>query len=544
MAANRAVLRQMMDYSSTHAAFDWIIPDQFNIATAICDHGLEHYPDRKAIVDIDKNGRATPHSFAAIDRDSNRLAHVLEGAGVGRGAAVGILLPQRVETAWAHLATLKMGAVCLPLFVLFGPDALLHRLRDAKAKVVITDAKGALLLRELRSELPDLLVIDVDDHGPMGLGPQMADAPVTFSSVHTRADDPAILIYTSGTTGPPKGALHGHRVLLGHLPGFEYGLNFAPYPDDVIWTPADWAWIGGLLDVLLPALYHGIPVVAHRFDKFTAQAAFDLMQDHNVTLAFLPPTALKIMRLEPAPNPLALRAIISGGEALGADMIAWGEATFGCTINEIYGQTECNLVLMSCAALEPVTPGMMGRPVPGFDVAVLDQATGASVPDGQEGVIAVRAPNPVMFLEYLGQSAATQDKYVENSDGRWLVTGDMGVRHANGLFQFLGREDDVISSAGYRIGPAEIETCLQTHPMVAMAGVVGTPDPIRGQIVAACVTLVEGARPSPTLAAEIAEHVKTRLAAYEYPRRVEFLDEMPMTPTGKIVRSALRKRLS
>jgi len=533
--AGRAALVQRADYAETNAGFEWDIPKEFNIGRAICTDWAEADPTRVAIVDVAENGRVTRYSFAELDAASNQLACHLTGLGVTRGDVVAVFLPQCFETAVTHIAALKMGAVSLPLFTQFGPEALLHRLRDAQVKVVVTHASGAALLRELAL---DLVILQIDGDAWR----VMIGGDADFVHVVTNADDPAILIYTSGTTGAPKGALHGQRVLLAHLPGFETSLNFAPKPRDVIWTPADWAWIGGLLDVLMPSLYHGIPVVAHRFAKFSAAGALDLMRDHDVTLAFLPPTALKLMRLVPdaAEWGVALRAISSGGEALSPDLIAWGQAVFGCQINELYGQTECNLVLMSCSALEPVIPGMLGRPVPGFDVAVIDEDTGCILADGVEGAIAVRAPNPVMFLRYLNRPEATEAKYLDGPDGRWLVMGDRGVRHPNGLFQFIGRDDDVISSAGYRIGPSEVEACLIGHPAVAMAGVVGWPDDIRGSVVAAFVTLQEGFVGSDALADEIAAHVKSQLAAYEYPRVVRFLDAMPMTTTGKIIRAELR----
>ena len=311
--------------------------------------------------------------------------------------------------------------------------------------------------------------------------------------------------------------------------------NYFPEPGDCIWTPADWAWIGGLLDVLMPALYHGVPVVAHRFAKFDAKAAFALMAEHKVRNAFLPPTALKLMRQVESPPQLNLRSVASGGETLGAELISWGQEVFGTTINEFYGQTECNMIVSSCAALSPAEPGVMGFAVPGHEVRVL-----ASVGDAT-GPIAVRAPDPVMFLRYWGNPEATAKKFVRVDGEDWLLTGDMGVVTESGRIRFVGRDDDIISSGGYRIGPAEIEDCLLTHPAVEFAGVVGKPDALRGEVVVAFVTLSDGAAPSDALAAEIAAHVKSRLAAYEYPREVRFLSAMPTTTTGKIIRRELRE---
>lgn len=529
--------------------FRWDIPDYYNIGVDVCDRWAATDPDRLALLDVSDSACVREVRFGVLRDQSNRLANALS-AHLNRSDRVGILLPQRVETALAHIAVLKLGAVSLPLFKLFGPDALLHRLKDSQARIVITDADGAALLKPLRAELPNLdMVISVDasqsDDDVHGFDVLCAGQSSHFAPVNTRSDDPAILIYTSGTTGNPKGALLPHRVLLGHLPGVEMSHNFLPRDGDRLWTPADWAWIGGLLDVLMPGLHHGICVVACRFEKFTADSAFALMRDHKVRNAFLPPTALKIMRQHPdaAGFGLKLRSVASGGETLGAELLEWGKAVFGTPINEFYGQTECNMIVSSCAALEPPEPGVMGFPVPGHTVAVLDAESGERLTQGMEGAIGVLSPDPVMFLEYLGKPDATEQKYVAGSQGRWLLTGDRGIETPSGGLRFVGRDDDIINSGGYRIGPGEVEDCLLTHEAVQMAGVVGAPDPLRGQSVCAFVVLNVGHQPSDALATEIRAHVKARLAAHEYPRRVVFVDTLPMTTTGKIIRNRLREML-
>ena len=544
------MLRQRDGYAATRDGFEWDIPERYNIAADVCDRWAAAAPDRIAIVDVADDGSAVNTSFAELAELSNRLANAFAARGLGRGTGpvgdrIGVLLPQRLETAVAHLAIYKLGAVAIPLFALFGRDALLHRLRDSGARAVVTDAAGAAKIAEIRDALPDLIdVLSVDGpaEGATDYHAACATENSHFTPVETAADDPALLIYTSGTTGNPKGALHAHRVLLGHLPGVEISHDFLPHEGDRFWTPADWAWIGGLLDVLMPALHHGLPVVARRFAKFDAEAAFDLMRDHHVRNAFLPPTALKMMCAVPEPERwgLRLRSVASGGETLGAELIDWGRRAFGTTINEFYGQTECNMVVSCCQALEPPRPGFMGRPVPGHTVDIVDAETGAIAAADKEGVIAVRAPDPVMFLRYWNQPQATGEKFVDGPGGRWLLTGDRGSRDAEGRLRFIGRDDDVIGSAGYRIGPAEIEDCLLAHPAVRLAGVVGKPDALRGAVVAAYLTLNPGYAPSEALADEISAFVKTRLAAHEYPRVVRFIDDMPMTTTGKIIRRKLR----
>ena len=540
------MLNQEASYALTHDRFAWDIPEHYNIGVDICDRPAAENGAAIAIIDVSEDGSVAEYSFEELRQRSNRLANALSRISAP-GDRIGVLLPQSVETALSHIAITKAGRIALPLFTLFGPEALLHRLRDSGAAVVVTNPEGLRKLAEIRAALPDLRQIvcvggEADD-GALDFEAICAAESSEFTPVNSRAEDPAVLIYTSGTTGNPKGALHAHRVLLGHLPGVEMSHDFFPKPGDRIWTPADWAWIGGLLDVLMPALHHGVTVVACRFRKFTAEAAFELIRTHGIRNAFLPPTALKMMRLWPeaeAQN-LQMRSVASGGETLGKELIDWGQRVFGVTINEFYGQTECNMIVSSCGVLEPAEPGVMGFAVPGHDVQVLDEETGAVMPPGEEGSIAVRAPDPVMFLEYWNRPEATEEKFLTVGETRWLLTGDKGRRTASGRIAFVGREDDVISSAGYRIGPAEIEDCLLSHPAVQMAGVVGKPDPLRGAVVAAYIKLAEGVAESPALAEEIALHVKDRLAAYEFPRVVRFISEMPMTTTGKIIRAELRK---
>lgn len=534
-------------YDEVYRRFRWRIPPRYNIAVDVCDRHADAGAGT-ALIHIAADGSVVEHSFADLKRASNRLANVLAAGGLRRGDRVGILMPQRPETAVAHIAAHKAGMVSVPLFTLFGEDALAYRLGDCGAAALVTDRDSLPKIEAIRDRLPALKLVLVADEARDGgwwraLAPALDAASDGFAPVDTAADDPAVIIYTSGTTGQPKGALHAHRVLLGHLPGVEFPHDFFPQPGDRFWTPADWAWIGGLFDVLLPSLHHGVPVVAHRFAKFDPEAAFDLIARHGVRNSFLPPTALKLMRQVPDPrarHALAMRSIGSGGETLGSELLDWGRAVFGVTINEFYGQTECNLVVGNCAAIMPVRPGSMGRPVPGHTVAVVDEA-GTPVADGETGSIAVRRGDPVMFLGYWNKPEATDAKFA-GPDKEWMLTGDLGRRDGDGYLHYVGRDDDVITSAGYRIGPGEIEDCLAAHPAVALAAVIGVPDPLRTEAVKACIVLAEGTAPSDGLKAEIQEHVKRRLAAHEYPRIVEFMDALPMTATGKIMRRVLRER--
>ncbi|MEM9441418.1 MAG: acyl-CoA synthetase [Pseudomonadota bacterium] len=520
--------------------FRWNVPERFNIATAVCDRFADR-TGRLALIECHDGASVTTYSFDDLQRRSNRLANLLEANGLRAGDRLAILLGQRVETLLAHLAAWKIGAITVPLFSLFGPDALCFRLNDSGARILITDPEGADKVAGVRDALSELKLVltTAPAVGAITLSPELERASDRYDVMSTMADSPAIIIYTSGTTGPPKGALHAHRVLLGHLPGVQWPHDFFPKPGDRFWTPADWAWIGGLFDVLLPSLYFGVPVVASRERKFDPESAIDLMVRHEVKNVFMPPTALRLLRqAEVAAGGLDLRSLASGGEKLGDDMISWGCSTFGLVINEFYGQTEANLLVGSNAAVMPVKPGSMGRPIPGHEVAIIDDEGQVCEP-GMSGTIAVRRadpPDPVMFLGYWNKPSATAEKF----RGDWMVTGDLGESDEDGYITYQGRTDDIINSAGYRIGPAEIEECLTSHPAVVQAAAIGVPDPVRGEVVKACLVLYPGFEPNDDLAEEIKGYVKTRLAAHEYPRLVEFLQKLPLTATGKVMRRALR----
>jgi acetyl-CoA synthetase len=536
------VLQRFASYEAVRSRFNWAVPEFFNIGVDICDKWAAD-PARLALIHEKRDGSATRYTFADIRRLSNQAANLFVSRGLRAGDRVGILLPQEPETAIAHVAAYKAGAIAVPLFTLFGLDALRYRLKDAGIKVLITDTRSLGKIKQIRADIPDLetvFCIDGAARGGEDFDAAMDLMSEDFHPVRTRADDPALIIYTSGTTGPPKGALHAHRTLLGHLPGVEMSHNFLGEAGDLMWTPADWAWIGGLIDVLFPAWHHGTPVLAHRFEKFEPEAAFALMAKHQVRNVFLPPTALKMMRNVPdakARWKVDIRSLASGGETLGPELLQWGRDTFGLTINEFYGQTECNMVLSSCEALFPTKPGAIGKAAPGHDVEIINDA-GRILPAGAIGAIAVRRPDPVMFLGYWNNRQATQEKYI----GDWLVTGDTGTKDADGYVTFVGRNDDVITSAGYRIGPGPIEDCLLGHPAVRMAAVVGAPDAERTEIVKAFVVLREGFAPDDALTRELQDHVRIRLAAHEYPRQVRYVDSLPMTTTGKIIRRELRDR--
>jgi acetyl-CoA synthetase len=536
------MLKAAKNYDQVYDSFKWKIPEYYNIGVDVCDKwARQRY--RLALIYEDEKGLAHKYTFWELKGLSNRLANGLRACGVQRGDRVGILLSQSPETALSHIAIYKTGAVAIPLFSLFGTDALHYRLSNSGARGIITDEANLSKILEIRDELPRLRVVIVTGgekpENVFDLWGLIEKGSANFNPVKTKADDPALIIYTSGTTGPPKGALHAHRVVLGHVPGVEFPHNFFPREDDLFWTPADWAWIGGLIDVLFPSWHHGIPVLAHRARKFDPEEAFHLIAKYGVRNAFMPPTALKLMRQVNDPrsrHDYRMRSIGSGGESLGEELLNWGRETMELTINEFYGQTEVNLVVGSCSEVMETKPGSMGKPIPGHKVEVVD-AGGNPLPSGEQGEVAIKRPDPVMFLEYWQNPEATNGKFV----GDWCLTGDLAKKDEEGYFWFVGRKDDVITSAGYRIGPAEIEECLMKHPAVAMVAAVGSPDEVRTEVVKAFIVPKPNAATGPELEEDIKDFVKVRLAAHEYPREIEFVKELPMTTTGKIMRRELKQ---
>jgi len=535
------VLKPGKTYDEVYQSFRWEIPEFYNIGVDVCDKWA-HQRYRLALIYENETGEVEKYTFWDLMRLSNGLANGLKAHGIEPGDRFGIMLPQSPEAGISHIAVYKMGAVVIPLFTLFGTEALEYRLSNSRARGIVTDEANLPKVLEIRDRLPDLQTIvlargETPDR-VTSFWELIEKGSSSFQPVKTRADDPAFISYTSGTTGPPKGAFHAHRVLLGHLPGVQFPHNFFPKEDDFFWTPADWAWFGGFMDVLLPSWHYGVPVLAHRARKFDPEEAFHLIAKYGIRNAFMPPTALKLMRQVPDPrsrHDYAMRTIGSGGEALGEELLDWGREVMGLTINEFYGQTEVNLVVGTCSEVMEVRPGSMGKPIPGHRVEVVDES-GIPVPPGTPGEIAIQRPDPVMCIEYWNNPEATRGKYIHD----WWLTGDLAKKDEDGYFWFVGRKDDLITSSGYRIGPAEIEDCLMKHPAVGMVAVVGSPDKVRTEVVKAFILPKAGITPGPELEEEIKKYVKVRLAAHEYPREIEFVTELPMTTTGKIIRKELK----
>ena len=526
------------NFDDMGASFSWKIPTNFNLAEAVCGR---HKRASKQVALFCENdqGESARYTFGDLEKLSNRLANLLISLGLKRGDRLAILLPQRVETGIAHLAAWKVGALSLPLSILFGSEALRYRLEDSGARFVITTKEASEALQQLTPDLPNLKTIINCDDPVSGFWALIDKASDQFSPIVTQANDPALVIYTSGTTGPPKGAVLAHRCLLGNLTGFELSQNFFPQPDDLMWTPADWAWTGGLLDGLMPSWFYGRPVLGFDGGKFDPERACHLVNNYQVKNAFIPPTALKMLRQvsDKSIKSLDFRSIMSAGESMGAHIYQWAEEELGVKVNEMWGQTEFNYLVGNCSAIMRVKPGAMGKPYPGHRVEPVDEK-GNVLADGEIGELCAWRDDPVMFLGYWNREQATRDKFI----GPWWSTGDLGYRDSDGYLWFMGRKDDVISSAGHRIGPGEIEDCLLKNPAVSQAAVVGIPDELRGEIIKAFVVLAPGHQSSETLKKEMQNQVRRERSEYEYPREIEFLEQLPMTTTGKIRRVELRER--
>lgn len=537
-------------YPAARETFSWDIPEEYNIAWD-CLRKHEDV-DRPALEQAYPDGRRETYTFRDLDEQSNQVAHALEARGVGRRDRVAVVVPQKPANPLTHLACWKLGAISLPLSVLFGPDALRYRLRDSGARVVVADESMLETIRAVRDDCPDLehvVAVDADGGAEIERFAEMRQGqPTDHAIADTDETTPAIIMYTSGSTGPPKGVLHGHGVWVGHCPAF-YMYFERRVTDGVYWTPADWAWIGALGDLVFPAWHYGRPVVGYPMGGFDAETAFELCEEFDVTDTFLPPTAIRMLMGIDDPTDqydLSVRAICSGGEPLTPEILDWAdEELAGVAVNELYGQTEANLLVTNCRSWFPAQAGSMGKPVPGHEVAIVDQETGERVPDGEVGMIAVRhGDDPVIFQEYWNEPEKTAAARVEAVDGGndWHLTEDLGYRDEEGYFWFKARDDDVIITAGYRVGPGEVESAILEHPDVTQVGVVGIPDETRGEIIKAFVQPVEGVTGDDTLREAIRALVRDQLAKYEYPREIAFVDELPTTTTGKIQRRKLRER--
>src|SRR3954471_3039469 len=516
---------QLGDYDQMRSQHRWDVPERYNIAADVCD---KHDRDRLAMVWEDWHGSERRVSFGELQDTSRRFANVLRAHGVERGDRVAILLPSLPETAAAFIGTYRAGAILLSLSVLYGDDGIRHRLEDSGAKVLITNADN-------RDRIPDglvgeVLVLDGE------LERELADASAEFETVDTAADDPAQLYYSSGTTGKAKGILHAHRYLLAHEE-FEYCHDVRD--GELFHGSGEWAWAAGICPLLGPWRYGAVQFVYARKAGFDPEEQLHQLHKHEVSNMFTTPTALRAMTAVSDAGkkyPLKLRITCSAGEPLNPEVIRWFREQFGITVLDYYGLTESYPLCGNFPTVE-VREGSMGLPMPGWDVAILDEDE-RPLPAGERGEICLRArANPHYPIGYWNRPEDTEEVF----GGDWFHTKDAAELDEDGYVWYAGRADDVIISAGYRIGPFEVESACVEHPAVREAAAVASPDPRRGDVVKAFIVLAEGREPSSDLEDDIKQFVRGHLSAFAYPREIEFVDDLPKTLTGKIRRIELRE---
>lgn len=535
-----ADIRTALNLSPTADGYDIKWPTDANIfQMTLGKHLGPDTRDTPAMLFERSDGTIQIQTFADIDRAATNLAAYLRSLGYGRGSLIGIHTGQHPDTAMAHMAVCKLGGTAVTLSQLYGPDTLTHAMNDCELPVLLTSNEAFTALRDTAPvHLKHILSRDPQGSEINLEAILQTDAP-DFIPDYSGADDPALLMYTSGSTGKPKGILHGHRILAAYTPSINLFFDLSMEDQDAVYySPSDWAWVGGLLDLVFPAWMAGRPIATTQA-RFTAEAAYAFMARHKVTHTFLAPTAIKRLAQTADPHAeydLALRVICTGGEALAADTLHWAETRLKVTCNEFYGMTEVNHLIGNCAALFPRKPGSMGRAYPGHDVLLVD-GDAEEVAPGEPGEIVTQQTSPTRYLGYLNNPG----KEAEMHHGPYLRTFDLAVRDADGYYWYKGRSDDLIKSSGFRIGPAEIEDCLLAHPTVVEVAVIGKPDADRGAIVKAVVKLRAGTTGDDALKTALHEHVKTRLAGYKAPREVVFVDGFEMTSSGKINRRALRE---
>src|SRR5918996_174646 len=528
-------------YEEMCSSFRWEVPDRYNIAVDTVD---KHPSDRLAMVWEDWRGNGRSVTFGEVKAMSSRIANVLSGLGVERGDRVAVLLPSTPETAAAFIAVYRLGGILLSLSQLYGDDSIAHRLSDSQSKVLITDGANRGRLEAMKDRVPTLervLVFDAGDAlvaDDVDLDEAMPGASADFSTADTAADDPAQLYYTSGTTGQAKGILHAHRYALAHN---EFEFCHDVRGDEVFHSTGEWAWIAGIVPGLLGPWRFGVPVaVFQRQGAFDPEQTFYVLEKYKVGNMFTTPTALRAMTEVKDPGSqydVNLRICCSAGEPLNPEVISWFEAQFGIKVFDYYGLTESYPICGNFPTVD-IRPGSMGRPLPGWEMALLDPSTEDRVPDGEAGEICLKArSNPHYPLGYWNRPEDTEEVF----GGDWFHTKDMARFDEDGYVWYEGRADDVIISAGYRIGPFEVESACLEHAAVKEAAAVASPDPKRGDIVKAFIVLVGGIEGDDALVQQIQKHVRERYAAYAYPREVEFVAELPKTLTGKIRRIELRQ---
>jgi acetyl-CoA synthetase len=509
-------------YEATCAAHRWDVPERYNIAADVCD---KHPRDKPAMVWESFDGSVRKLDWGQLQDLANQAAHTLAARGVTRGDRVAVVLPPTPETAAIFFGVWKLGAILLSMSVLYGDDGIEHRLSDSQARLLVTDVENAP--RFEKPWAPDTLVIDED---------ALAAASTDLICADTAADDPAQLYYTSGTTGLAKGIVHAHRYILAHE---EFTYCHEIEDGESFHGMGEWAWAAGIAPLLGPWRLGAVQYVYRREAGFDPSLQLAFLSRHCVTNVFTTPTAMRaMMSIEDAGTryPQRFRRVCSAGEPLNPEAIRWFREHYGVTVLDFYGLTESYPLVANYPWME-VREGSMGKPMPGWDTQILDEDEQPVAP-GERGEICLRArTNPHYPLGYWHDDEAGAETF----GGDWFHTKDAAVEDEDGYYWYVGRADDVIIAAGYRIGPFEVESACLEHPAVREAAAVASPDALRGNVVKAFMVLADGYAPSEELADEIKRFVRGRLSAYAYPRLIEFVPDLPKTLTGKIRRIELRQ---
>ena len=524
-----------------------------NIAFEALDRPVrEGAGERVALRCLAADGTARSLTYEALRREANRFAGALLSLGVRRGERLFVLAPRRAELYVAVLGAMKAGVVVSPLYPAFGPEPVVARMRLGEANVVVTTP--SLYMRKVapvREQLPTLRhVLLIDDgsaplpEGVPELGALLRAQPDEFECAPTRPDELALLHFTSGTTGRPKGAMHVHEAAVMHHHTGRYALDL--HAGDVFWCTADPGWVTGMSYGVIAPLLHGVTVVVDEAE-FDPERWYRILAQEAVTVWYTAPTAVRMLMrageaLRRAFEFPALRFVASVGEPLNPEAVWWGQRVLGLPIHDNWWQTETGGIMIANAPAFDILPGSMGRTLPGVEARVVERSADGALrlveASGVAGELALRRGWPSMFRGYLGED----ERYRQCFAGEWYLTGDLVRRDAEGCWWFVGRADDVIKSAGHRIGPFEIESVLMEHPAVVEAAAIGKPDPLLGESVKAFVCLRAGVEADDGLARELLAHARRRLGAAVAPREIAFAGQLPHTRSGKVMRRLLRAR--
>lgn len=536
---NYAELRDDFSWEKVVKTYDWNVHERLNIAHECCDRWADD-PNRVAIYWEDEKGNKDVWTYFRLKEQSNRMANALRSLGVKRGDRVAGLLGKDMELILTVLATWKIGAIYVPMFTAFGPEAVTYRLKDADCKILVTNQEQAKKIEGQQVSCELLLTDGLSGNGLTFLE-FIQQFPAEHETESTTMMDPSVIQYTSGSTGMPKGAVWAHKILISTYPYMRYAIGIEN--DDRFLGGADMGWAYGLMNCTLCPLSLGISIVVYK-GPFQVEKYYQLLERYEVTNFAYAPTAYRMMMAAGSDlvkkYSLKVKQFSSAGEPLNAEVVRFFKDNFGREIYDHYGSTETGMIVNNYNVTDMmVKPGSMGLPAPGYNIALLDEQ-GYPVEVGEAGQIAVDIHAfPYFFLGYWNDPKKTAEKI----SGNWFWTGDLASKDADGYFWFQGRADDIISSAGYRIGPFEVESSLLEHPAVAEAAVIGKPDPVKGKIVKAYVVLKSSHKSSSELADELSAFVKAKLSKHQYPREVEFVETLPKTPSGKIQRYILKQSL-